>query len=568
MHLPIRGLSALILAASFLWGVAPGLVYGQNTSDAKAFADSLRTPESQTIEIVGDHSLDLFAGHETVTRVTTPDILSRSGFSAEAAAPDGIIALQNPSVTDLIGRDHRLEADAGQNLTSIGQMYSTSRAQPAMLAINGGTILSIDDQVSVLPLRGIIGVEAEGIGSRITTENITVLALAPLRTGISGVEAVDGGLVTLEGGKIEILSKQSVGLLADNGTISTRGGLTITMAGLDSRGVEADGTGLVELGPKTSITTGGAGGIGIFVSNGGTVFGNGISIMTTGILSSLTGLDADGAAAQGGTINLENSSITTIGADANGLHALDANSRILGTNLTIKTFGAAASGAEADNGGLIELSGGTITTHGVGAFGLSATDHGNITAIGTSITTSGAGSAGLFALSGGGINGNGVTVTSGGLNAEGLAVSGIGTNITLTNSSVLSLLGNGALVENGGTLNLYGSNVTALNHGIVATGGSVGAPNSVTLSGGNLITVLGDAFQVQNGVTNITVSDGATIRGNSALLRVLDPTPETVVNFTASHASLFGDIFAAPASQTTVNLTNGTVLTGRVNPAL
>ena len=66
---------------------------------------------------------------------------------------------------------------------------------------------------------------------------------------------------------------------------------------------------------------------------------------------------------------------------------------------------------------------------------------------------------------------------------------------------------------------------------------------------------------------DITVNDGATVRGNSSLLRVLDPTTETVVNFTASHASLFGDIFADPASQTTVNLTDGTVLTGRVNPA-
>ena len=68
-----------------------------------------------------------------------------------------------------------------------------------MLAIDGGTILSIDDQVSVLPPRGITGVEADGIGSRITAENITILALGVLRTGISGVEAVDGGLVTLAG---------------------------------------------------------------------------------------------------------------------------------------------------------------------------------------------------------------------------------------------------------------------------------------------------------------------------------------------------------------------------------
>ncbi|MFZ0505795.1 MAG: autotransporter outer membrane beta-barrel domain-containing protein, partial [Chthoniobacterales bacterium] len=360
---------------------------------------------------------------------------------------------------------------------------------------------------------------------------------------------------------------QSVGLFADNGTISGNGGLTITIAGLDSRGVEATGTGLVDLGPKTSITTGGAGGIGIFASNGGTVIGNGISILTTGILSSLSGFDADGATAQGGTINLENSNITTIGADANGLHTLDVNSRIFGTNLIIKTLGAAASGAEADNGGLIELTGGTVITLGGGAFGLSATDFGKITAAGTSITTSGAGSSGLFALNGGGINGNSLNVTVGGLGADGLVVSGAGSSITLTNSSLLSLLGNAASVENSGPLNLYGSSVTALIHGIVASGGAVGAPNSVTMSGGNLITVVGDAFQVQNGATNITVNNGATVRGNSSLLRVLDPTGQTVVNFTASHASLFGDIFADPASQTTVDLADGTILTGRVNPA-
>src|SRR5258708_38016966 len=110
------------------------------------------------------------------------------------------------------------------------------------------------------------------------------------------------------------------------------------MAGADSRGVEASGTGLVQLGPKTTITDGGAGGIGIFVSNGGTVIGNGISITTTGILSSLTGFDADEAAAQDVTINLQTSTIRTIGANATGLQALDDNGIMLGTNLTPTTL--------------------------------------------------------------------------------------------------------------------------------------------------------------------------------------------------------------------------------------
>ena len=48
--------------------------------------------------------------------------------------------------------DNVLEADGpGQNLTSINKIYSTSTVQPAMLAIHGGTILSIDDLIAILP---------------------------------------------------------------------------------------------------------------------------------------------------------------------------------------------------------------------------------------------------------------------------------------------------------------------------------------------------------------------------------------------------------------------------------
>src|SRR5258708_35624600 len=46
--------------------------------------------------------------------------------------------------------DNVLEADGpSQNLTSINKIYSTSTAQPAMLAIRGGTILSIPDLIDI-----------------------------------------------------------------------------------------------------------------------------------------------------------------------------------------------------------------------------------------------------------------------------------------------------------------------------------------------------------------------------------------------------------------------------------
>jgi outer membrane autotransporter protein len=281
---------------------------------------------------------------------------------------------------------------------------------------------------------------------------------------------------------------------------------------------------------------------------------------------------------------------------------LDPNSKIFGTSLTIATSGPLAAGARADNGGLILLNGGSINTAGLDAYGgLAQRDGTLILGPGVVINTSGNGAYGLFALSGGRIIGSGVSVTTSGrlgvlLNtadgvaavtgpfgpgtialqnstisangpgANGLFVSGPGSRITLANSDILSSKGCGALVDNSARLTLFNSSLTAFLHGIVSIGGTVGAPNSINVVGGNLITVLGDAFQVRNGAADITVGNGATVTGNTALLRVLDPPADTVVDFNARHASLFGDIFADPASQTTVNLTDNTVLTGRVNP--
>ena len=88
----------------------------------------------------------------------------------------------------------------------------------------------------------------------------------------------------------------------------------------------------------------------------------------------------------GGTIRLENSSITTSGDKGDGLHVLGGNGQIFGTNLSIVTSGLSAAGAEADNGGSIQLSGGSINTSGAGSYGLLASNGGHIVGNGISIT--------------------------------------------------------------------------------------------------------------------------------------------------------------------------------------
>jgi outer membrane autotransporter protein len=688
--------------------------------------------------------------------------------------------------------DNTLEANGKHKDAITGVPYFTSTAQPAMLALNGGTIQSTDNTITVLPPGGLIGLEAQGTGSQITAKNPTILGLDAGQGGISAVSAINGGLVDLEGGKIEIAGVSSAGLLANSGTVDVGTPVTISMTGPNSYGVEAEGSGVVNIDPGTTITTSGSGGFGIYALAGGTVMANGIAITTSGFLLP-GGFNADGVATNGGTIKLENSTITTTGDNGAGLHVLGGNGEIFGTNLVIATSGHSAVGAEADSGGLIQLSGGSINTSGGGSYGLLASGGGsimgtgisvttsgglgsllntadgaaastgpsgpgtivlqnsnitangpganglfasgtgsgisltnsnvvssqgdgalvengaNLTLTGSTISTSGIGGRGIFAVAGGTVTANGITITTsgfqlpGGFNADGAAtmggtiklanssittrgdsadglhvlggngeifgtdltivtngrsaagaeadnggliqlsgdsintsgsgsygllassggsitgtgisvttsgglesllntadgaaaltgssgpgtivlqnsnitanglganglfVSGTGSSISLTNSNVVSSRGDGALVENGATLTLTGSSLTALIHGIVAIGGTPNTPNSIIVSGGNLITVLGDAFQIPNGVTNITVNNGATVTGNTALLRVLDPPGGTTVNLAASHASLTGDIFADPASQTIVNLTASSVLTGRVNPLL
>jgi outer membrane autotransporter protein len=401
----------------------------------------------------------------------------------------------------IVRGDNLLEADGpGQSKTSTNQTFSTSTAQPAVLAIHGGTILSVGDRVSVLPPGGVTALQAQGIGSLIASENPSIDASG---FGILGVRSLDGALVILNGAKIEIAAGAGISPLA----LET------------AAGVEAENGGLIEI-------------------NGGT--------------------------------------ISTQGDNESGLLATD-HGKIAAGGMTVTTSGLDAYGAFAQRGRTLTLNpGSVIQTSGKGSYGIFAANGGSITGNGVNVTTSGGlgvllntadgAAASTDILGPGTITLQNSAVTVAGPGANGLFVSGAGSSIALTNSIVLSLLGNGASVNGGGRLTLSNSILTALNHGVVAAGGTAGAPNSVTVSGGSLTTVLGDAFQVQNGATNITVNGGATVTGDSALLRVLDQSGETVVNLTGSRASLLGDIFADPASRTTVDLTDSSVLTGRVNP--
>src|SRR5258707_6721310 len=69
----------------------------------------------------------------------------------------------------IVRGDNVLEADGPrQNLTSVNKIYSTSTAQPAMLAIRGGNILSLPGLIAVLSPAALTGLNDGGKRRRST----------------------------------------------------------------------------------------------------------------------------------------------------------------------------------------------------------------------------------------------------------------------------------------------------------------------------------------------------------------------------------------------------------------
>jgi hypothetical protein len=95
-----------------------------------------------------------------------------------------------------------------------------------------------------------------------------------------GARGIDGGLVTLDGGKIEIVGNNSVGLFADNGKIFGTN-LTVATLGRGAAGAEADNGGSIRLN-GSSITTAGINAYGASVSGAG----SSIAFTNSDVLSS------------------------------------------------------------------------------------------------------------------------------------------------------------------------------------------------------------------------------------------------------------------------------------------
>ncbi|OZI34767.1 hypothetical protein CAL29_14960 [Bordetella genomosp. 10] len=306
-----------------------------------------------------------------------------------------------------------------------------------------------------------------------------------------------------------------------------------------------DGTAAVHLtGAGASVAFSGSG----LVQAGGAA--DGILIDDTAVNGRVTGT--------AGTIVIDGSGMALDNRAAGGAITL--------TDTSIRTNGNGAAGiSSSGSNGEIVLSGGTVSTAGTNAVGIYVSSAGRLQMTDTTLTTQGGGAHGILLDNGATAALSRGAVSTQGTGAAALYVEGPDGAATVAGTTLASAAGAGAQSNSGGTLSLRGATVAGATSGLAVTDTKGnGQASNIAVSGGTLAATAGNAIDVTGARANIVLADGANVTAASGTL--LNVANASTVNLSAQGVILNGDLIADASSNGVVNLSQGTVLTGRIDP--
>ena len=206
-----------------------------------------------------------------------------------------------------------VQADTGGSVTLTVTQPSTS-----------GTVTTTGDNSIGLYATGSASTDSGPVASSINAQNVNVTTQG---SNASGVQADNGGLVTLNGGSVATSGAGALGIYAlgsgskinvtgvslttagvgaagvrtDNGATTNMGGASVATTGQDAHALFVTGSGsAANLSGAGTFATQGAGAIGLYATLGGGVSATGSATITTsGGVSSATGFGANGVVADG-----------------------------------------------------------------------------------------------------------------------------------------------------------------------------------------------------------------------------------------------------------------------------
>ena len=236
----------------------------------------------------------------------------------------------------------------------------------------------------------------------------------------------------------------------------------------------------------------------------------------------------------------------------------------------------------AGDGTTVVISDSTITTTGNGSGGIMTTGGGVTYATKLTVETSGSSSAPIRTDRGGGT----VVVDGGSYTSNGLGSPAIYStaDITVSNAILTSNLSEGVCIEGKNSITLIDCDMTANNTQMNGnatfldtimiyqsmSGDADSGTSSFTMTGGSLTSQSGHVFHVTNTNAVITLS-GVTIANDDAanvLISVCDDGwsgANNIATLNADGQALEGAILVGDNSTLTLNLTNGSTLTGSVS---
>ncbi|CUT14368.1 autotransporter [Bradyrhizobium sp.] len=375
-------------------------------------------------------------------------------------------------------------------------------------------------------------------GSTVTlTSGSCTIAPDTVLNGSPAVHALTSANITTSNVNINPFNGGSTGGSAEtNGTITFSSGSSINGNWAIAASAQSGGQIIFQTGSAINPPFGGG-------STALLVNGANSQISATGLTVGLNGAGGNVAAraTSGGTIKLisGNSISYAAGGGGNtGLWATGAGSQLSsrGTTLSMHGGGGGDTGVRADAGGVVTLNLDTVAVlgNGGGETGLLATGSGstiaaNNVAVGVS---GGGGNVGLSATN------NAAIMTVGG--------------------SVSDVNGAGGLLQNGGTVTMAGTTVTASgNGGIGFLFNNGGAANTLQYSNAT-ITASDASFSVQAATANIKLRNTIATANNNTLLNT---NPSGKTTFDAQRSTLQGVISTQNGGASAVNLSQNTIWT-------
>jgi outer membrane autotransporter protein len=472
--------------------------------------------------------------------------------------------------TDVNGERARgvLATGAGTTLSTGNAVYNVNGTNGIAVAVEGGAQGAIDAGATInLNAAGAIAGVVDGQAHDLAGAN----AGAPVATTLINDAAVTSSTAAV------------TGFVAQNlGTLENRE--TVLLTGANSTGVVIGALGTVNNASTIRVWNGTGArvqGASATLANAGTIeaddgiagvhlTGAGASVALSGSGSVVANGSADGvlidSKVSDGGIAAGATSIV-VGGTGKGIDNRGTNATIMLSGTRISTTGNGADALSSTGAGarIATDAASVVRTTGDNARGLFATGADATLAIdGTTVATTGAGAHAIVAGSGATALLSGAKLSTAGAAADGL-VAQAGGRIGDTGSSIASAAGNGASVDGGGVLALTGTTLKGATAGVLSTDTlATGATSTVGVDGGSVASVAGPAFAARGGTVDIAVRNGTVVTaGNGTLLDLANGSTAT---FNASAVNLAGDIVSDASSNGSVFLTNGTTLTGRIDP--